>query len=207
MVVKSKSIVAIIKYSTCKWLIIYLYIGINVWKDDFIFIMPTCWYSFFLFSFYIVGIVVIHTKNQIHIFLLHLLQHSYKKWTCSRQFSLFHGDIEIPPCNDICENVQNRCPFFRPSINTVHAGEPSFLCKCKYNYCSYIFIFRSSSFFYLSMTMIKCVKDWLVKITCIIAFVFKIINVRITQNGKSQIKRQNKRLKSHQTHGQLQSNS
>ncbi|XP_052106406.1 NALCN channel auxiliary factor 2-like [Mytilus californianus] len=55
--------------------------------------------------------------------------HSYKKWTCSRQFSLFHGDIEIPPCNDICENVQNRCPFFRPSINTVHAGEPSFLCK------------------------------------------------------------------------------
>ena len=61
------------------------------------------------------------------------LQHSYKMWTCSTQFSFYQGDTEIPPCGDICTNVQNRCPFFRPSSNTVHAGEPSFLCKGMYN--------------------------------------------------------------------------
>lgn len=53
--------------------------------------------------------------------------HSYKMWACSRHLSFYEGDTEIPPCLDVCLNVENRCPFFRPVV--VHAGEPSFLCK------------------------------------------------------------------------------
>jgi len=81
---------------------------------------------------------------KIHVFfLIHdvqaktvisfIFQHSYKMWTCSKHFTFYQGDIEIPPCFDVCSNVENRCPFFRPDSTTVHAGEPSFLCKGKSN--------------------------------------------------------------------------
>ncbi|XP_060073054.1 NALCN channel auxiliary factor 2-like [Ylistrum balloti] len=59
---------------------------------------------------------------------------AYRKWLCSLHIDYYHAcyfdrDIPVPPCQDMCMEVERKCPFFRPNTSYAQAGDPSFICK------------------------------------------------------------------------------
>ena len=73
-----------------------------------------------------------------------LLQHSYKQWLCSSLLPFFRNvptatsvidspsRARVPPCRDACLDVEEKCPYFLPSVNDQYMGQPNFLCTGKY---------------------------------------------------------------------------
>lgn len=75
-----------------------------------------------------------HATNN-HVFFLLPLQEAYRRWVCSSLFPHFLQDSgkHARPCRSVCQQVEQRCPFFLPgdrfpSYPTQYAGEPTFLC-------------------------------------------------------------------------------
>ena len=75
----------------------------------------------------------------LHIYSYFSFQKAYKNWLCSNKIPYFQNDTFIKPCQNLCSDVQNLCPFFRP-IEDIYAGQPVFHCNniidtvysCKY---------------------------------------------------------------------------
>jgi hypothetical protein len=71
--------------------------------------------------------------------LVCLLQDAYRRWVCASLFPHFLPDSaeRARPCRSVCQQVEQRCPFFLPgdrfpSYPTQYAGEPAFLCLGAY---------------------------------------------------------------------------
>jgi len=92
-----------------------------------------------------------HATHNNHVFFLLPLQEAYRRWVCASLFAHFLQDSgeRARPCRSVCQQVEQRCPFFLPgdrfpSYPTQYAGEPTFLCigmsSIKANYDLQLFV-------------------------------------------------------------------
>ncbi|GIY85102.1 uncharacterized protein CDAR_508421 [Caerostris darwini] len=61
--------------------------------------------------------------------LLFFVQEAYKQWVCAMYLPPLQVEGEgVKPCRYICRLVEQRCPYFHPSVKDQYAGERVFKC-------------------------------------------------------------------------------
>ena len=68
-------------------------------------------------------------ENSKFMFAYAGVQRAYEQWACSQKMAVFGeaGAEATPPCLDMCQQVEERCPHLVPDPDD-GSGEPAFLC-------------------------------------------------------------------------------
>lgn len=54
-------------------------------------------------------------------------QETYKDWVCAMLIPV-RADAATPSATQLCRRVEQRCPYFHPTLKDQYAGEPVFFC-------------------------------------------------------------------------------
>ena len=61
-------------------------------------------------------------------------QEAYRNWLCSSLIPFYADGKRLAPCPLYCERVETRCPYIKPHLLDLYAGEQVFTCRGQYHF-------------------------------------------------------------------------